>query len=208
MWTQAKAKVGCLVSKKKHFTLLELLVVLTILSLCVGLTGIKIREFYQEQSFLSDTRRVVSELAMAQDLMLILDTDVYVIFSKEKGSGDWSLHLSVDKPLKESWRHLIEREVPLKSIRQIRFEGVSKDPIELEFSLGKMSEGVLELTSSDRAGKKGVDDHFELRLPGFPAPIGQAKTKEKGRIEATAYPEEVYKERYEKDTKATPIPAP
>ena len=70
--------------QKNLFYSFELLVVLFIISFGIILTGVKIKEIYREQRFLSEAQQVLSHLAMAQDLMLIMDTDVQVRIAPNK----------------------------------------------------------------------------------------------------------------------------
>ena len=60
------------------------MIVLMIISFGLALTGVKIKELYSEQRFLSDSQKVLSHLAMAQDLMLIMDTDVKLILRRKE----------------------------------------------------------------------------------------------------------------------------
>ncbi len=129
--------------RKPVFTLLELLIVLFILSLGAIITGVKVKEAYEEQLFLSETEQILNHLQMAQDLMLIMDTDVYFHLIKNR-DGTLMCYLDVEKPLtvkkasQESpdgqyvlieldrdlsiqWTHLIERKVSLKAIKSFHF---------------------------------------------------------------------------------------
>jgi prepilin-type N-terminal cleavage/methylation domain-containing protein len=132
--------------KKPCFTLLELLVVLFILAIGAISTGVKIKEAYAEQRFLSEVEQVLGHLQMAQDLMLILDTDVYVDLIKyqdktlvfqldvvkplvikkalENDSSSQDSILTLDKELSKKWAKFIERPISLIAIRSFDFAEV------------------------------------------------------------------------------------
>lgn len=131
-------KLGMINARKRLFTLLELLIVMFILSLGASVAGVKLKEAYDEQRFLSEVDQITSHLQMAQDLMLIMDTDVYFYLIKDADESI-SYYLKVAKPLvvkkmnnpdqgsiidRESslkWAHLVERQIPLHAVRSFAF---------------------------------------------------------------------------------------
>lgn len=185
--------------RKSCFTLLELMVVLFIISFGVVLTGVKIQDVYQEQRFLSETQQVLSHLAMAQDLMLIMDTDVKVHFSPEKKNHNIEVWLEIEKPLDESWARLVERKLPLSAIRSIEFGGATTKELTLQFSFGKMSKGELILIEGDNPRDKNRKE-FAIDLVGYPSPIrkknGELKEESKTEKSELLYPAEVHEKLY------------
>lgn len=186
--------------KKSCFTLLEMLVVLFIISLAVVVTGVKIKEMYQEQRFFSESQQVLSHLSLAQDLMLIMDTDVQVHFKQKKGKkGRLEVSLNVEKPIDDRWARLVERKLSLSAIHSLEFDRKVDNELTLQFSLGKMSQGTLILYGAEQ--KKEEDTKkFEINLLGYPSPLGGNKElieKNSNRNEQQLYPAEVYKKLYE-----------
>lgn len=187
--------------RKSYFTLLELLIVLFIISFGIVLTGIKIKDVYQEQRFMSETQQVLSHLAMAQDLMLILDTDVEVKVAPDKENDQILMWLEVEKPVEKAWARLIERKIPLKAIQSLEFQGKASKELSLQFSLGRMSKGILTLYE----GEQGKSHHkkqreFEIELLGYPYPMGskqKAFDQTKSDKSELLYPVEVYEKLYE-----------
>lgn len=183
--------------KKICFTLLELLVVLFIISFGIILTGVKIKDVYQEQRFLSETQQVLSHLSMAQDLMLIMDTDVQVHFTPDKKNQQMQVWLEIEKPLEEPWARLVERKLSLSAIRSIEFDDKASQELTLLFSLGRMSKGKLLLFEGEQ-NKNQEKREFEIELVGTPSPLGKKKgtLKEQTQSEKSAllYPIEVYEE--------------
>jgi competence protein ComGC len=153
-------------ARKQYFTLLEVLTVLLILSFGIGLTGVFVNKMYKEQRFMSETEQVLSHLGMAQDMMLILDTDVKVIFTKDKKNKTFLMRIDVEKPFTSFQQKVIEREITLSTIQSIKFNDKSKDPLILQFSLGKMNQGILQLTEQGKEGRVEL-----IALPGYPSPM-------------------------------------
>lgn len=185
--------------KKSFFTLLELLVVLLLISLGAALTGVKVKEAYDEQRFLSESQQVLSQLAMAQDLMLIMDADVQVKLMEDPKTKQITSWIDIEKPIKEEWARLIERKVELTSIHSYAFNGRQESPLTLQFSLGNMTKGTLVLAE----GK--IDDsnqsnqrQFTIDLVGYPSPLGTKSTppkeSDKGAQSQALYPAEVYED--------------
>ena len=73
--------------RRVPFTLLEILLVLSLIALIAGLVGISVHKMYISQRFRNEVSLVVDQLRLAQDMMLILDTDVHVIFSEDKAGN-------------------------------------------------------------------------------------------------------------------------
>ena len=163
------------IKKKKHgFTLLELMIVIMILSLTAGIVGINITKAVREQRFRSEVARVVDRLRLAQNLMLIANTDVDVIFTKGKEGVDF--FLETEGPLSPSWKKELERpSSPLKAVHWVEFEETvprshgQQGRLQLQFlSRGSvMSRGLLRLSTAARDDEYGALTRY-VCLPGYP----------------------------------------
>ncbi|MBS4164726.1 Uncharacterized protein PRO82_002057 [Candidatus Protochlamydia amoebophila] len=176
---------------KAHFTLLEVLVVLLILSMGATLTGIKLKKAYDEQCFYSECQGILNSLRTAQELMLLLDADVYVIISHTV-NNQVTCSLEIEKPLNDAWAKMIERPLMLSAIESYQLGGKTEEVLKLVFSLGNMSQGSLVLT-----GKHANKETIYLR--GYPSPIGKHPPgEEMDKIEESQrlYPAEIYEEIY------------
>ncbi len=186
--------IFCIV-RKSFFTLLELLVVLLIISLGIALTGVKIHEAYTEQRFQSDAHKVLSQLALAQDLMLILDADVQIKFSHDPDTKQVVCWLEIEKPLEKGWTHILEHKLLLPSIGYYEFKRRHKNPLTLEFTLGGMSKGMLVLFEGKQDSHRSDKRQFTIELTGYPIPFGgQRKTikkQNKTALSQILYPNEV-----------------
>ncbi len=187
--------------KRSCFTLIEMLVVLLILSTGFALTGVKIRQAYQEQRKLSDIQQVLNCLIMAQDLMLMMNADVEVVIKHDHESELVVCQLEIEKPVDQAWSKIVERKVELSRIRSFQFNGYDADPLRLRFIPGKMSQGTLTLSLNEHVGH-GSDDKndFKILLAGYPGPIMQinnaAEKKEPEALSEQLYPIEIYEKFY------------
>lgn len=207
------------VVKKSFFTLMEIMVVIFILSLVMAISGIKLKGAYDEQRFLSESQEVLSTLAMAQDLMLILDTDVEFYLAYNNTTKNLETWLDVekplyvkhpseaqhpsddDKPISDNWRKMVERKIQLPAIQSFTFSEQHTDPLKLTFTLGKMSKGKLILSSQKDHHKNENALTFEIDLPGYPSPLikrAQANKDDDNdeRANDSLYPEEIHAEIY------------
>jgi prepilin-type N-terminal cleavage/methylation domain-containing protein len=169
--------------KKHHFTLLELLIVILVLSLGAALTGVQMHRVFQEQRFLSEVQQVANQLQLAQDLMLVMDTDVFLHLRRDKEGKNLHYALEVEKPLSGYWAKVVEAvHPPLTSIRNFEFMGVTEyvreegkeeDELHLRFSFGKMCKGVLVLTplEKDASSQEHQEKDQAIVLAGYPRPI-------------------------------------
>jgi hypothetical protein len=169
--------------RRLYFTMLELLVVISILSLIGGTIGINIAKSVREQYFRTEVSQVVDQLRLAQDLMLIFHTDVFVKFSHKSGTDSFrcELEFPVAKPkMSESWLNELQRKRKnLTYTRSITFQTIDgsddygeMDELVIAFMSGgsKMSKGFLRLSTSRDPKSLGALERF-ITLPGFPSPI-------------------------------------
>jgi|GEM_PF-2624492 len=187
------------VLKRPFFTLIEMLVVLLILSTGMALTGVKIKQAFDEQRKLSDIQQVLNTLIMAQDLMLIMDADVEVVFSHDRETKRVVCQIFVEKLVEESWAKVVERPLKLAVIRSFDFTGRAEDPLHLRFTLGKMSQGTLRLSTDEhvRHGSSDKND-FKIFLAGYPSPITKTMNEEHD-IEQAQSSEQLYPNEVQED---------
>lgn len=163
--------------KRRYFTLLELIVVITILALASGAVAWNIRKAYVQQRFNSEVAMVVNTLRLAQDLMIILQDDVHVIFAQapDKGIIFW---IQTESPLAKNWETVLKRShKKLREVHALKFRDELPGPVQMgeldvKFLSGGtvMSRGVMRLSTTD-------DDtvanalRSAILLYGFPHPI-------------------------------------
>lgn len=174
-----------------------MLIVLLILSTGAALTGIKIKQAFDEQRKLSDTQQVLNMLIMAQDLMLILDADVEVVLSHDPKTKLLVSQIFVEKPMNKAWIKLVERPLQLSVLRSFDFDDHHENPLKLRFVLGSMSQGMLTLSTEPRITHESKNKRdFKIYLPGYPSPLSKTINEEPpinyyDQVNQQLYPHEV-----------------
>lgn len=190
------------VKRRNYFTLLETLVVFLILSMGLALTGVKLKEAYDEQRFFSEWNLLVNQLRTAQELMLVMDADVEVTLAYDPKNKQVVSTLSIEKPLDDAWVKLVERKSAFSAIRSFQFNKTLADPLVLMFKAGKMSQGELVLSAAEKNSSQEKARKETIHLPGYPAFIEKQgpSTQEIERVaeSQTLYPAEVYEKLYSK----------
>jgi type II secretory pathway pseudopilin PulG len=163
---------------KKKITLLEVILVLTLLSVLLGGIAINVRNLLVEERFKSDVATVVSLLNTAQDLMLIQNTEVKVIFKGDQNKGI-EISLEVEALLNKGWEKELKRKRNLlKTVHSVNFEDLLDQPKDEEGTLSikflsggsLMSRGVLRLSTSETLKDKNAL-FAAICLKGYPHPI-------------------------------------
>jgi len=167
-----------MIRRLSFFTLVEILIVFLILSVVTAVVGININKAVEEQRFKTEVDTVLSELRLAQDLMLILRADVQVKFAQ--GADGISYSIETESQTTKNWMNSLKKPHPkLKAIRGISF----KDELDLPTVPGAviihflskgsvMSRGILRLSnSSDPVNVPSWALVKVINLYGYPHPI-------------------------------------
>lgn len=176
---------------RRHITLLEILIVMAVLALVGGLVSIGINKALVDQRFRTEVSLIVDDLRLAQDLMLILGTDVHVKFAEDKDKSGIKYWMEMETKLPESMeREVLRKRSNLKTIRGVFFEDLLPfelvpGQVDVKFlSKGSvMSRGVMRLATSDSENPpEGVLQTY-ICLSGYPKPIFSTDDKEKAAAE-------------------------
>ena len=87
---------------KRFITLFEILIVMAVLAIGTMGIGFNVHRALREQHFKSEVELVVDYLRLAQNLMLIMDADVRVIFETSKNESSNIIRLEVDDSSKDN----------------------------------------------------------------------------------------------------------
>lgn len=192
---------------RRTITLMEVLIVISILALGSGMVAININKAIVEQRFRSEVGLIVDEMRLAQDLMLILGTDVHLHFAESKGGKGIQYWLELETNVSAHvQRELLRKRKELQTIKGVFLEDklvweIKESHIDVKFlSNGAvMSEGVMRLaTSSDENVPKGTLESF-ICLAGYPNPIINSRNREEAEASCHQF-EEGLDERLTKDT--------
>lgn len=157
-------------------TLIELLIVISILGIITGAVGIGIFKAVREQQFQSEVSQVQDTLRLAQDLMLVRNADVSIKFTAV-GDEIW-YWIEFDQQGSKKWtRESLREPKKLKRIQYVDFQEVAmEEPVqgsaEIRFFSGGavMSQGDLRLSTSKNDDLKGALTRY-IWLAGYPSLI-------------------------------------
>lgn len=109
------------VLKRFHYSLLEVMLVLGLLTSLAGVIGVNVRALITEQKTLDECTKVLNILNIAQELMMILDIDSEVRFKRVNET--YICTLIPKSALSVEAEHLIPKNpLRLKEIKGIFFE--------------------------------------------------------------------------------------
>lgn len=195
---------------RRHVTLLELLIVIAILAVAGGAVAIGVRKALEDQHFRSEVGLIVNELRLAQDLMLILGTDVHVKFAQDDKSSGNKFWMELETRLPPEIEHEVLRDHGhLKMVRGVFFRDMNtaqytKGQIDVKFlsSGAVMSRGVMRLATSEKDSPPAGTLEAYICLPGYPAPISSTDQKIDSDHECNKSEDESYDTKLTQDTLA------
>jgi len=168
--------------RRAYLTLLELMLVIAILGIIAGFIAVNAAKAWKEQRFRTEVSLIVDQLRLAQNLMLIFNSNVQVVFLASPEGIEY--YLSFDTPLPKHWTQEINRpHEKLKTVRVVNFEdkletednlviNQIKNGISVKFLSGgsKMSRGIMRISTSEEDNVPNIITRY-VCLPGYPAPI-------------------------------------
>ncbi len=182
---------------RRLVTLIELLVVISILALVGGVVAIGIGKALIDQRFRTEVSLVVDQLRLAQDLMLILGTDVHMHVEGSKDNKGIDIWLVLETKLPNNLQREVLKRHQLKTIRGFTFKDKLDDAqtdgfVDVKFLSGGMvmSKGIMRLdTLGDAQGADATARFLEsyICLAGYPRPIVSTDSKETAEATYTAY---------------------
>jgi type II secretory pathway pseudopilin PulG len=162
---------------RRFLTLIEILIVISILAIVTGLVGLNIRRALINQRFNTEVGLLADHIRLAQDMMLILSKDVHLFMQgTPEGIEYW---LEVEGGASGAWEPVIKRaHRKMQSTFYADFKQEDLFPlsrqgiIELRFlSKGSMmSRGELQLSTHEDPFS-GVAARRTICLKGYPDPI-------------------------------------
>lgn len=158
---------------KRHLTLIEMLIVLAVLTLVTGVIGVGIGTAINSERFRASASMLVDKLRLAQDIMLILGSNVRVKLDQQ--SDGLLCTIQAEEGLSPALKAATDKPTLIVGIQDFQFidsQGkTSTGSVTLDFLSGgsRMSRGKL-LVGSKQIGNSGAQQE-EIYLAGYPRPI-------------------------------------
>ncbi len=143
---------------RRPFTLLEMLLVVTLVGLTLGVIAIQAPKALKGETFERGIDQVKTRIALAEELMLNCQTDVQLIFEPEGEGKGLICRLKTDKPVPSRLTREIERQALIKGV-----DAVVPGVLHFDGTLGASPKGTLLI--------KGGNREVILTLKGFPSHI-------------------------------------
>lgn len=173
----------------RKITLIEVLIAMALIAMIGGVIAINVQGLLREQRFNSSVELVSNQLQTAQNLMVILNSDVKVVIDKND-QQTYSISLQPEKSVSKQFYQTLNQNKSLPGVSSMKFDDEEKNQMTLLFSAlsQKTPEGVLELVSDD-------DESQYFSFPGYPkfieAQARPAIREEKLNESSILYPAEV-----------------
>lgn len=144
-------------TKRRFLTLIELILVITVIIIVTGVIGINIRRAMISQRFRSEVELLVDTMRLAQDLMLVLGKDTHIKIGAAPGGEGITYRLEIEGGAPKEWDSIMSRSLrTLTSTHYVTFDKQDNFPsspgeIDLRFqSQGSMmSKGELRLSTHE-----------------------------------------------------------
>jgi prepilin-type N-terminal cleavage/methylation domain-containing protein len=164
--------------RRRSFTLVEMLIVITILVIFTGVIGINVAKALREQKFNTEVGLVVERLRFCQNIMLVLNRDVNFIVQKALREEGLEIKIEVEGGVAKEWRFIIDRShIILKTIHSFQFDDalsfpVNPNQVRIRFLSGGtvMSRGIIHLSTHENPKEEGAMNSAII-LYGYPHPI-------------------------------------
>lgn len=147
---------------RRHFSLIEILIVFALLSLVMGVGAFNIRGLFIKQRTLDDMERFTNQLRNAQELMTLSGVDGEVHVDKVDGviTSEWVPSTSISE-LTSKLIHTQKETYP--SIEEVSYNDQAR------FSLGFYAKGLYMSTGLIKLSGNGIERSIVLK--GYPAPL-------------------------------------
>ena len=164
--------------KQLPMTLLEIMIVIAVIAIATGVIGLGVNKAVVNQQFQTELSILVDELRLAQNLMLILGTDVHLKF-KQVSNEKITYWIETETDLPASMANeILRKHHELKVIKVVSFKDtLNSKPKEGELDIqflshgSVMSNGVMTLSTTDKMPPpKNVLQGY-ICLAGYPKPI-------------------------------------
>jgi prepilin-type N-terminal cleavage/methylation domain-containing protein len=135
--------------KKRAFTLTELMLVILLIGLSLGVTGLTFSKAFSHETFETSVDQVISKLETAEKIMLYYDTDVFCTI-REHSKGV-EITLGVSEILAESFLASLNKKRFFPGIQRVEWNGRElTTPLSFIAIDARTPKGVLTLTGKEK----------------------------------------------------------
>lgn len=140
--------------QRRYITLIEMMIVMSLLVILMGVTSLSIYQAIIEERYRAGVSQVVSRLQMAQDIMLIIRSDVIVHL--EQQPGGLLCRLEVSRPLAPLLQRIVDRTGIIAGISSFTWTAVdgqvvTNQNVALNFKANgvQLSRGELKISNAN-----------------------------------------------------------
>lgn len=168
--------------KKRPFTLLELLLVVTLMGIVCATCAIQIPKALHAEEFSQSVERFIDKVEIAQEIMIDYEADLS-LHLEQRGDKVFCTFCA-EGGVPEKLIRRLNKHSELKQIHSFAWEGVSSSSLKLPFHASShgIEKGVLKLV-----GKR----ESSIFLPGYPKKIQKNLKEYAQKIIQAPYPQEV-----------------
>lgn len=157
--------------RRLHVTLIETLIVISLIALIAGVVSINAVKAMNYQRFTSEVAEFTDRLRLAQNLMLIAGQDVHFKIQANESEKEIAYWIETNQFLEKSFESFIKKKGRLKAIKHIAHASGKDGIIDLKFLSGGsvMSSGNIQISTKSHDKKKPLIANIMLK--GYPSPI-------------------------------------
>lgn len=167
-----------ILKRRRYITLVEMMIIITILTIITGVIGVNITRALKSQRFRTEVDLVTDTLRLAQDIMLILRVDAHMRVKKATDGKGIEVWAETDEPVPRKWEFVINRtRRTLTETHSIQFQELNEFPIvegelDIRFQSGgaMMSRGIFRMSTHDDESSPGATNRA-ICLRGYPHAI-------------------------------------
>ncbi len=167
-----------MIIRRLHVTLIETLIVISLIALIAGVVGINVVKAMRHQRFHSEVAEFTDRLRLAQNLMLLVQADVHFKIQANEAEKKITYWIEQDKPLSKQFEAFVQKKGHLKAIKHVAHASGKDGIIDLQFLSGGsvMSSGNIQISAKTHDKKNPLIANILLK--GYPSPIYATSDKD------------------------------
>lgn len=176
----AERRARFVVQRRSYMTLLEIMIVLAVIVIATGGIAISVQKAIVHQQFQTEVSILIDELTLAQNLMLVLGTDVHVKI-KAEANKNITYWIETETELPPSMAtEILKKKHELKTVKAFHHKDAKGNELDIRFlSHGdSMTDGIITLATTEKSPLPKNALQAYICLSGYPRPISSVDTLE------------------------------